>query len=284
MGRKKSQSILTALNQVYSVEICRAMDELSKPIFSSRQDSPARINLANEVSQYWYIICYWTANEIQPCLDIYRTPFTQPIFKALQKTGKFCFAHLKLCQVCWEKDSVMRTNCKSKQIGSAWDLWIACMWEIKDLWAKAESSLQDDKKGFIKALRYLKSDLHRDDIPRVLDLPGMQHNRTLCHTAQHLRKSSKVTNKNNYPDEFSDFWQLFVNSIQRWIEDFRKSYFTLYNENGTKAECRDLAGHWKAINIPDYCYPADHKLKIVCTPLWSRTKLYIKADAISIIL
>lgn len=284
MGRKKSQSILIALNQIYSKQVCNAMDTISKPILCSRQDSPARINLVNEISQYWYIICFLVAYEIQPCIDICRPPFTQPIFKAFQKTGKFCFAHLKLCQICWEKDSDLRSICNSKQISSPWDLWIACMIEIKYLWANAKSYPKDDKKFFLKTSRYLLSDLRRGDIPEVLDLLEMQHNSILYKSVRILRKASKVTNTNKISDDFSDFWQLFLNSIQRWIEDFRKSHFTVYKLDGNTAACRDLAGHWKAVNIPEDCYPDEKKLWIFRDALWSRTQLYIKPEAIGIIL
>jgi len=276
MARKKSQAVLEPFLSVYPQEVCIPLNEVAEPILTSNHNSPTKMQHSILVSEYWYIICYWIAYEIQPWINIYRPPYSLPIFEAFRTLSKLFYNHLKLCQVCVEKDKALRR----KYNNSPWKLWVACMLELKQFWADSMSEFLGDEvsKGKLrKYARYLLADLRRGDIPQALKHPKMQHNLALCKSAQELRTPLR---KYKTTSEVNDLWLLFTNSFQRWIEDFRHQSFSVVKFEDDKAYYCNSAGQWKLLKPREHGpYPDISVDKLInSAPLywkrWSEMAVY----------
>ena len=279
MGKRKSPSVLMPFKDVYSIEVCQPLDKVASIIHPKHLDSPAYVDLANRVSDYCFIICHWIAYEIHPYPDIYKLPYIQSDFQAFRTWGKLFYAHLKLCQVCWEGSSEIRDQYRAIGIRSPWEWWISCMFEFKTLWADADPNCIDNDKGktfIVKSARYILTALRGGYPPTVLTHPGLQNNLKLCKVAQRLRKENINRKKNT---EFNDFWNLFLNAFQRWIEDFRKQpFFACIVDSENKSFYRDSSGHWQPMPIPDECKFKLGNLVVFFDPPWSEEELYINLN------
>jgi len=286
MAGKKPSSILTCPRFIYPQDVWVNLDGVAAPTPLDNTASSAEIVLTDEVDRYWFMTCYWIAYEIKPCIDIHRPPYTNPQYKYFKRWGKLMYALLKLCQICWEKDTRL---CSKYPNETPWFLWRKCIEEIKAEWLDFPNYNNEDKpktkqepqtKSFdLKEYREFLGAIESLKTPKFLTRPTIKNCLNLYESTELIRKKLQAKQKNiksreKISDEFDDYWRLFTNSYRRWIEDYRKiPIASVCIQDGKIVQRIKNTGIQKIDPNKYECY-RDLRIRNLLQILWSATNVY----------
>jgi hypothetical protein len=222
MGKKKSKSVLMPLSQILPLGFQQGLKDLLEDqsglagLFDSNE--AAQVQIFYEVQQEWEIAAFWIAYEAMPIIDIHRTPYLKPEFKALRDWANTLSALLQLSKGCFELK-------RPKEYESPFHWWLECLKEIKSnhLLEALGSPGSSPKTDYIEEYKTcFLQELRKGQMPSILkDLPASSANVKLMQTAIYLvshTKSIKISNAFR-----TDYFNPYIATCQRFIEKCRSN-------------------------------------------------------------
>jgi hypothetical protein len=257
MGRKKSQSQLTPLGEILPIELWQGLDSLVDLTIEAEIDS-AETQISLGVQQQWEIAAFWIAYEAMPIIDIHRTPYLKPEFKAIRDWAKTLSAHLQLCKGCFELK-------RPKEYLTPFHWWLECMQEIKNnhFLEALKSPGHAPKAEYIEnyKTRFLQ-DLRKQKIPSMLqDVEHCSANQKLMETAIFLIKKQSSAR-----DFKADYWNPYINTCQRYIVKLRENKMLVGKGIKDNQVYEVIGGHLQ--KAPDILMVQPE------TPKWSSQQVY----------
>ncbi len=278
MGRRKKQTQLVPINKLYPQDVCYSLNRVSLGLVPKESSSEAHLKYISTISAYWYFSCLWIAYEIAPIPDIEKPPYSYPIAKTARTRGELAYAHLKLTQACFEK--VPQNFKKHYPDWTAWDWWVNCMHEFKYFQGNMPRNLRGyrrTKRDEEKLGRYILRALRLGKIPRIFKLYCLKHSRIVFEVAQQIRKELKGNRKRQPPSKFKDYWNLFINSLSRWVTSKRDTKNIMIRIQDEKLQYIDKYGHWQILPDEALIHP-DPVVRMFIAPLLSYVEVHVPID------
>lgn len=282
MGKKKSLSRAMKFSEVFPKEICATLDAIGNYIVvpeygsldkaklsitkqvnineiknlywaseilpTSQEVDEAQAFLIQQIHAKWDIALYWVAYEMLPSVDITKSPYLKPEFKAFRNFGSMLYSFQQLCKGCFEQDPQFRNHYLNPL-----NAWIHILREMKvrDVWntlqVPTHSPISDEyesEKLFVKTIE-------QGRLPDSLNgETRMVHFRRVLTTALHLQGGQKNFNRR---EEFrSKYWGSWLYSLKQNLRDRKRqnSALEFYFSKRGKLYVQQRS-YQRAIRVPE---------------------------------